>query len=145
MDPLSITTGIITLYSTIWQLKRLKDAQAEVPEVIRLLEADCDHTLGVILHTKSRLDSHDRHPTPNDVFNPIDIREKLRANIACLHPEVKSLQAALTTLLQSPGTNYDYLKSLLVKQRHVTHLKSVHKKIAGKLEHFDRLLQALEG
>lgn len=145
VDPLSITTGIITLYSVVWQLKKFKDFYIDAPEIIRSLEEHCEETLNIILHTKYRLDSHERHPTPDDTINPVDIRERLRKNIATLHPEVKALQAELTTLLKSPETHYAYLKSLLVKARHASRLENMHKKIIDRLGQFDRILRSFDG
>ena len=145
MDPLSITTGIITLYSTAWGLKKLVDSYREAPEVIKTLERDCDETLDIILHTKSRLDSYERHPTPEDAFNPIDIRQKLREHIINLHPDIKALKAELRTLLRPPATNYEHLRGLILKAHHVSNLKVLHKKIHGRLPHFDRLLKSLDG
>lgn len=145
MDPLTITTGIITLYTAVWQLEKLRESYTNVPEIIKSLERDCDGTLRIILHTKYRLDRHDRHPSPDDPVNPIDIREEMRKIIALLHPEVEALKAELTTLLRSPETNYDYLKSRLVKARHVHHLQSMHKKIGERLVQFDRLLRSVDG
>jgi hypothetical protein len=145
VDPLSVTTGIITLYSAVWQLKSLKDSYTDAPEIIRSLERDCDETLTVILHTKYRLDSYDRQLTPDDTFNPVDIREKLRNYIATLHPEAKALETELTALLRSPETNYAYLKSLVVKAHHVRHLENMHKKIVDRLVQFDRLLRSVDG
>jgi len=143
-DPLSITTGIVTLYSTVWSLRKLIIAYKDAPETVRLLARDCDETLDIVLHTKCRLDNYDRHPTPEDTLNPVDIRQKLRDNINALRPDIDALKEELRTLQRPAETNYAHLKKSILMPNHVSKLKGLQKKINSRLPQFDRLLKSLD-
>ncbi len=145
MDPLSITTGIITLYSVVWQLKSLRDSYREAPETIKALARDCDDTLNVILHTIWRLDSYEPDPDPDKTFNPVDIRYRLREHIATLYPEVKALREKLAAIQREPETNWDHLAAHVLKRPRLSHLEGVHRRIAERLVQLDRLLRSVDG
>lgn len=144
-DPLSIATGIITLYSTAWSLKKLVQLHREAPEIIKKLERDCTVTLDVIVHTKHRLDIYESYSTPEDAFRPINIRQKLREHIEDLYPDITKLKAELKALERPPATNYEHFRDLALKPHHVSKLKGLHKRIRDKVRQFGMLLRSLDG
>jgi hypothetical protein len=144
MDPLSITTGIITLYSTLLQLRKFKDSCAEAPQVILEIERDCSITLKIIRKAKSRLDRLDRVLTKEDRFNDGCIKNDLVDSIEKLKPQILSLQNDLKRYLELPNTNFHQLKSWVTRPINVSQLRDWHKKIVERREHFERLQRELD-
>jgi len=144
-EPLSITTAIITFYSAIYALKKYKDSYTDVPAIIEALACECDLTLEILLHTKWRLYNHDKHPTPDNTLNPVNIRARLGEHIARLYPEVKALTQELATLLRPSQTNYDHIKSLVLKPHHRSRLGRIQGNIVESRKQFDRLLRSIDG
>jgi hypothetical protein len=144
MDPLSITTGIITLYSTLLQLKKFKDSYTEAPQIVLAIERDCSVTLKIIRTAKSRLDRLDRVLTVDDHINDESIKRDLVDNIKELKPQILSLQDDLKRFLELPNTNFDQLKSWVMRPSQVHQLKDWHRKIVEKRKHFERLQRDLD-
>jgi hypothetical protein len=144
MDPLSIATGIITLYSTLLQLKKFKDSYTEAPQIILDIERDCSITLKIIRKAKSRLDRLDGLLTADDHINDESIKRDLVDNINELKPQILSLQNDLKRFLELPNTNFDQLKSWVTRPSQVRRLKDWHRKIVERREHFERLQRDLD-
>lgn len=147
MEPLSITTGIITLYSTLLQLKKFKDSYTEAPQIILAIERDCSITLKIICKAKSRLDQLgqlDRVLTVDDHINYESIKRDLEDNIKELKPQILSLQNDLRRFLELPNTNFHQLKSWVTRPSQVRRLKDWHGKIVERREHFERLQRDLD-
>lgn len=144
MDPLSITTGIITLYSTLLQLKKFKDSYTEAPQIILAIEHDCSITLKIIRKAKSRLDRLDRVLTVDDHINDESIKRDLVDNVEELKPQILSLQDDLKRFLEVPNTNFHQLKSWATRPSQVHQLKDWHRKIVERRKHFERLQRDLD-
>jgi hypothetical protein len=144
MEPFSIATGIITLYSTLLQLKKFKDSYTEAPQIILDIEHDCSITLKIIRKAKSRLDRLDRVLTVDDHINDESIKRDLVDNINELKPQILSLQNDLKRFLELPNTNFDQLKSWVTRPSQVRRLKDWHRKIVERREHFERLQRDLD-
>jgi len=144
MDPLSITTGIITLYSTLLQLKKFKDSYTEAPQIIIAIERDCNITLNIIRNARSRLDRLDRVLKVDDHINDESIKRDLVDNIKELQPQILSLQNDLKRLLELPNTNFHQLKSWVTRPSQVRRLKDWHRKIVERRKHFERLQRDLD-
>lgn len=144
MDPLSIITGSITLYSAVWSLKKFKDSYSEAPEFISELLEDCNQTLKILLHAKSILRQLDKTLVNQDVFGPVNIRDELNGNIACLQPDIEALQKQLTALEHPAKTNYDLWKKRVKRFLQISQLEESHKKIFKKLKRFEQIRQSLD-
>jgi len=144
MDPLSIATGIITLYSTLLQLKKFKDSYTEAPQIILDIERDCSITLKIVRKAKSRLDRLDGLLTADDHINDESIKRDLVDNINELMPQILSLQNDLKRFLELPNTNFDQLKSWVTRPSQVHRLKNWHRKIIERRKHFERLQRDLD-
>jgi hypothetical protein len=144
MEPLSITTGIITLYSTLLQLKKFKNSYTKAPQTISDIERDCSITLKIIRKAKSRLDRLDRVLTVDDHINDESIKRDLVDNIEELKPQILSLQNDLKRFLELPNTNLHQLKSLVTRTSQVDRLNDWHKKIVERRKHFERLQRELD-
>lgn len=144
MDPISITTGIISLYSTLLQLKKFKDSYTEAPQIILAIERDCSITLKIIRKAKSRLDRLDRVLTADDHINDESIKRDLVDNIKELKPQILSLQNDLKRFLELPNTNFHQLKSWVTRPSQVRRLKDWHRKIVERRGHFERLQRDLD-
>ena len=144
MDPLSIITGSITLYSAASSLKKFKDSCSEAPEFISELLEDCNQTLKILLHAKFILRRLDRALVDKDAFGPVNIRNELKKNIASLQPDIETLREQLTALEHPAKTNYDLWKKRVKKILRKSQLEESHKKISKKLDGFERIRRSLD-
>jgi len=140
MDPLTIATGIITLYSVVWHLRRLSESFTSVPAVVANLERETSWTLRILIHTQWRL-YFDSGPLASDDYNPTDIRGLLADVIGELRPEVQALRADLVEMLRPPETNFESIMHRL-SMTHLSRLRRAHRAISERLRHFDRVMNA---
>lgn len=144
MDPLSITTGIIALYSTLLQLREFAAIYAEAPQVISYIQRDCSTTLNIIRRARSKLDQLDALLTDDDKTDHESIRRDLLGNIEELLRKLFSLQSTLKDLLRSPDTNFDQLRNLVTTRAKINVLRGLHRDIVERREVFERLQRSLD-
>lgn len=146
-EPLAIATTIISLYSTLSALKRYKDSYANAPDIVKSLTRECDTTLLILTHTKSRLENDKTDNNPSDPENPLspNIEAALQTYITALYPEVEALKQELWKLLRPPETNYHKFKAKLLTPYHVSRFKEIQTKINRDREHFNYLLRFEDG
>jgi len=146
-DPLSITTGIITLYSALLQIKRLKEAYKQAPQIVSALEEDCDATLKIIRHAKSRLDRLEVILKNDDYIGAVNIRDELETRILLLRPEIEALQIDLCDFLRRPSKTWslDQVTAFFTRSNQMRRLTEMHNKMAQKRQIFESFQRALDG
>lgn len=156
VDPISIITGIITVYSVACQLKKIKDSYispAAPPNVIVDLENRCKYAARVLMHTQGRLDDYrndmesslwaldrEKHEDTN-----ASIEESLNEVIAKLLPQVGELKAQLARYGRASATNWEYYTSIPKRNSELANLKELDATIERNLGQFGRLLTSWDG
>jgi hypothetical protein len=144
MDPLSITTGIVTLYSTLASLKRFRDEYRNAPQVIKDIEVDCEVTFQIIRHAKDILDTRDSLLGPDDFESVVNIRAELAKHINLLQLQVEDLRNELLKfMLSQPSTRFGMLTSKTMLPWATQPFTEAHTKIVKRRKEFERLKQSL--
>ena len=145
-DPLSIATGILTLYQAILELKRLRDALKRTPTIVANIESECHLVLNSLQYAQVRLHFMEEM----DLDNPdrplcLRIQHDIRDAIEELRPDIERLQAELSRLRQlSPRTLLGSWVGALQQYHNMPALVEASEKIAKKRKEFDGLKQELD-
>jgi len=146
MDPVSITTGIVTLFSVLHKLKEYKDSCAKAHDVLLKLERDCKVTLDKILHAKRVLDRLELITGGYYTFGGDNVRERLETSITELQPELVALLAEISRLSIEPRTNLGLLKDIAKKALQIPtdKLSERRERILEKTKNFELWQSALD-
>ena len=146
MDPLSITTGIITLWSVLSKIKKFKDAYDEAGSVLTTLENECELTLDIIRSTKRDLDRLELITGSYYVDGDVNNRQKLARIIKELRPDLLSLSDEITRLSAEPKTRVALWtrQGRRLLQSPPGNVAQLQKRIIKKREEFTQLRAALD-
>lgn len=139
MDPLTVANNIITIYSAVRYLRRVRESYHNVPEIISVLQQEVNHTLEIFFHMQRLIDEDERHRAGEITNSPSTINQQLDQAIAGLYPQVESLRDELQAIISTPETNFDNIVLTIARTR-LPRLRSLHKAISERLTHFDRLV-----
>jgi hypothetical protein len=145
-DPLSITTGIITLWSVISKIKKFKAAYEEAGNLLNTLESECELTLDIIRSTKRGLDRLELITGSYYIDGGVNIRQRLARTIEELRPDLFSLSKEITQLSAEPKTRLSVWTSRgkRLLQSPPGNVAQLQKRIVKKREEFNQLRAALD-
>lgn len=136
MDPLSITTAIVALGSTLIQLQILRANFTDAPDIIAVIENDCRVTTCVLEATKQVLSPRSKddgdHDTPR-----VNMEDILRDNVAQFQLDIDAL---LSELKKLNTTHASRIGRLIQRGRmawELRYLTAMHNKILAMQRQFE--------
>jgi len=145
MDPISITTGIITLFAVIRKIQRFRRDVAEAGNLLRDLERDCTLTLDLIRNCKRNLDRLELIMGGSFIYDGDDIRKKLTKIIQELDPDLKALGREIARLALEPQNRFELWRNAARRALPLpSKLSDKHKEIVKKRKEFEKLQSALD-
>ncbi|KAK4233352.1 ankyrin repeat-containing domain protein [Achaetomium macrosporum] len=140
MDPLSITTASIALYTTAIKIKRCLQDFANAPEVLKRLSNDCEVALHLLRAAQFRIDRRRHLEDDEDTYQGIQVL--LRQTVRSVFPLCLKLRNEIARLSSVPRTRYEgYIRQAL-RSRDVSILERMYDEIHSMMEDIQRFEHA---
>ncbi|KAH6881161.1 ankyrin repeat-containing domain protein [Thelonectria olida] len=136
MDPLSITTSIITLYNAAAQLNEIRRHHSDADGTLAEIQHDCYRVLEILRHFRPLLRQRRELLQPDERFNSVTLEKSLEEDCNHLIQEVNKLLKDLAKLSSPPETRGELLWSHVKRHVNLRRLQHAHATIKETFQKF---------
>jgi hypothetical protein len=140
MDPLAISTAIVTFGKLVSDLVKLKGTFSEVPSTLTSLDADCRSMISTMASAVVLLFGRRQRSQLQLLTGPaFDMGNELTRCVLNVHPAIEQLREKIKSLMSPPGdglrVRIKQVQGLLVLRK----IEDVHQDLRRQMDAFNRI------